>query len=282
MEIKTVGVIGCGLMGSGIAQVSATAGYEVVIREINETYLANGLGKISSQLDKAVAKGRMEAGEREQILARISGTTELAGLTECDLIIEAVTENVELKQETWKALDSICAEGTIFASNTSSIPMQLQAMVTNRPERFVGLHFFNPVPVMKLVEVIRAATTSAATYEAAMDFARSCRKVPVTCVDTVGFIVNRLLTPYLLDAMRALEAGIATAEDIDTGMKLGCGYPMGPLELLDFVGLDTVLAIAEIMYEEFKLPQYEAPQLLRRLVKEGKTGRKSGAGIYTY
>ncbi len=282
MEIKSVGVIGCGLMGSGIVQMSAISGFDVIVREISEQYLATGLGKISSQLEKAVAKGRMDSAKQEEILARISGTTDLADLAECDLIIEAVTENVELKQETWKTLDAICPANTIFASNTSSIPMHIQAVVTNRQDRFVGLHFFNPVPVMKLVEVIRAATTSDDTYEAAMQFARSCRKVPVSCIDTVGFIVNRLLTPYLLDAIRALEAGIATAEDIDTGMKLGCGHPMGPLELLDFVGLDTVLAIAEIMYEEFKLPQYEAPEMLRRLVKEGKTGRKSGTGIYTY
>ncbi len=282
MEIKRVGVIGCGLMGSGIAQMSAVAGYEVVVREINDEYLAGGLGKIIAQLERAVAKGKMEEDKKDEILARISGTTELAELAECDLIIEAVTENVELKQETWKALDEISLPNTVFASNTSSIPMRLQAMVTNRQDQFVGLHFFNPVPVMKLVEVIRADTTSDATYEAAMTFARACGKVPVTCVDTVGFIVNRLLTPYLLDAVRALEAGIASAEDIDTGMKLGCGHPMGPLVLLDFVGLDTVLAISEIMYEEFKLPQYKAPDMLRRLVAEGKMGRKSGEGIYTY
>ncbi len=282
MEIKTVGVIGCGLMGSGIAQMSAVAGYEVVIREINDEYLAGGLGNITKLLERAVSKGKMEADERDTILARISGTTDLAELADCDLIIEAVTENVELKQETWKALDALCPPTTIFASNTSSIPMHLQAMVTNRQDQFVGLHFFNPVPVMKLVEVIRAETTSDATYQAAMAFAETCGKVPVTCVDTVGFIVNRLLTPYLLDAVRALEAGIATAEDIDTGMKLGCGHPMGPLQLLDFVGLDTLLAIADIMYEDFKLPQYQAPEMLRRLVAEGKFGRKSGAGIYTY
>ena len=282
MEIKSVGVIGCGLMGSGIAQMSAAAGFDVMVREITDEFLTTGLGKVTARMEKAVAKGRLEVAEKDAILSRISGTTELAGLVDCDLIIEAVTENVELKQEIWKTLDEVCPRETIFASNTSSIPIRLQAMVTERQDRFVGLHFFNPVPVMKLVEVIRAETTSDATYQTAMEFSSACGKVPVTCVDTVGFIVNRLLTPYLLDAIRALEAGIATAEDIDTGMRLGCGHPMGPLTLLDFVGLDTVLAISEIMYEELKLPQYLAPEMLRRLVGEGKTGRKSGEGIYTY
>jgi 3-hydroxybutyryl-CoA dehydrogenase len=282
MEIKKVGVIGCGLMGSGIVHTSASAGFEVVVREVNHDFLDRGLGKIAAQMEKAVAKGKMEAQAMEDILSRITGTTELEELQDCDLIIEAVTENVELKQDIWRTLDACCSPETIFSSNTSSIPMRIQAEVTHRPDRFVGLHFFNPVPVMKLVEVIRADTTSDGTYQAAMAFSRAVGKIPVTCKDTVGFIVNRLLIPYLLDAMRALEAGIATAEDIDTGMKLGCGHPMGPLTLLDFVGLDTTLAISEIMYAEFALPQYQAPQLLRDLVAAGKLGRKSGAGIYEY
>ena len=282
MKMKRIGVVGCGLMGSGIVQASAVAGYEVVVREVNEDFLSKGLGSIEKQLSKAVAKGRMEDAEKTAIVGRITGTTELAGLSGCDLIIEAVTESVELKQELWKTLDGLCPQQTVFSSNTSSIPMRIQAEVTSRPDRFVGLHFFNPVPVMKLVEVIRADTTSDETYQAAMAYAESLGNVPVTCKDTVGFIVNRLLIPYLLDAMRALEAGIATAEDIDTGMKLGCGHPMGPLTLLDFVGLDTTLSIARIMYDEWKLPQYEAPELLKKLVKEGKLGRKTGEGIYNY
>ncbi len=282
MEIKKVGVVGCGLMGSGIVQASATAGFDVVVREVNEDFLGKGLGKIDKQFTRAVDKGKMTADEKAIVMGRIQGTTNLEELNGCDLVIEAVTENLELKQELWRTLDAVCPPHTLFSSNTSSIPMRLQAQVTSRPDRFVGLHFFNPVPVMKLVEVIRAETTSDETYQAAMDFSRKLGKVPVTCVDTVGFIVNRLLTPYLLDSMRALEAGIATAEDIDTGMKLGCGYPMGPLALIDFVGLDTILAISEIMYAEFKLPQYQAPELLRKLVAEGKLGRKTGEGIYKY
>ena len=282
MEIRKVGVVGCGLMGSGIVQVSAASGFDVVVREVNDEFLGKGLGKIEKQLGKAVAKGRMDAETQAAILGRISGTTSLAGLGDCDLIIEAVTESVELKQELWAALDKLCPEHTIFGSNTSSIPIGIQAQATDRPDRFIGLHFFNPVPVMKLVEVIRPEGTSKETYAASMEYIRKLKKDPVTCADSVGFIVNRLLIPFLLDAVRALEAGIATAEDIDTGMRLGCNHPMGPLVLLDFVGLDTVVSIANIMYAEFELPQYVAPELLKKLVSEGKLGRKTGEGIYKY
>ena len=282
MEIRKVGVVGCGLMGSGIVQVSAASGFDVVVREVNDEFLGKGLGKIEKQLGKAVAKGRMDAETQAAILGRISGTTSLAGLGDCDLIIEAVTESVELKQELWAALDKLCPEHTIFGSNTSSIPIGIQAQATDRPDRFIGLHFFNPVPVMKLVEVIRPEATSKETYAASMEYIRKLKKDPVTCADSVGFIVNRLLIPFLLDAVRALEAGIATAEDIDTGMRLGCNHPMGPLVLLDFVGLDTVVSIANIMYAEFELPQYVAPELLKKLVSEGKLGRKTGEGIYKY
>jgi len=282
MEIKRVGVVGCGLMGSGIVQVSAVSGFEVVVREVNEEFLNLGMGKIEKQLGRAVAKGKMDEATMATIRGRITGTTALEGLSECDLIIEAVTESVELKQELWGTLDKMCPERTIFASNTSSIPIRIQAEATARADRFIGLHFFNPVPVMKLVEVIRPEATSDATYDASMAYIRTLGKNPVTCADSVGFIVNRLLIPFLLDAVRALEAGIATAEDIDTGMKLGCNHPMGPLTLLDFVGLDTTVSISEIMYAEFKLPQYEAPELLKKLVAEGKLGRKSGEGIYKY
>ena len=282
MEIKRVGVVGCGLMGSGIVQVSAVSGFEVVVREVNEEFLNLGMGKIEKQLGRAVAKGKMDEATMATIRGRITGTTALEGLSECDLIIEAVTESVELKQELWGTLDKMCPERTIFASNTSSIPIRIQAEATARADRFIGLHFFNPVPVMKLVEVIRPEATSDATYDASMAYIRTLGKNPVTCADSVGFIVNRLLIPFLLDAVRALEAGIATAEDIDTGMKLGCNHPMGPLTLLDLVGLDTTVSISEIMYAEFKLPQYEAPELLKKLVAEGKLGRKSGEGIYKY
>jgi len=282
MGIRKIGVVGCGLMGSGIAQTAAQCGFEVKVREVSEEFLAKGLSKIESVLSGAVRKEKMTAAEKDAVMSRISGTTLVEDLADCDLVIEAVTENIELKQDLWRRLDGLCPPSTIFASNTSSIPIRVQAEVTGRADRFVGLHFFNPVPVMKLVEVIRAQTTSDATYQEAMEFSKALGKTPVTCIDTAGFIVNRLLVPYLFDAVRALQAGIATAEDIDTGMKLGCGHPMGPLTLLDFVGLDTALAISHILYEAFGFPHYKAPKLLEKLVSEGKFGRKSGEGIYKY
>ena len=282
MEIKKVGVVGCGLMGSGIVQISAVSGHEVVVREINDEFLEKGLGKIGKQLSKAVAKEKMTREQMDEIMARISGTTDVADLADCDIVIEAVTENLQLKQELWAALDKLCPSTTIFASNTSSILISLQAEVTERKDRFIGMHFFNPVPVMKLVEIIRSDETSDDTYDTVMAFAEVLGKDAVTCKDTYGFIVNRLLVPYLLDAVKALEAGIASKEDIDTGMRLGCGHPMGPLTLVDFVGLDTALYIANIMYDAFKEPHYQAPELLRKMVAEGKLGRKAGEGFYSY
>ncbi|MBM4353470.1 MAG: 3-hydroxybutyryl-CoA dehydrogenase [Deltaproteobacteria bacterium] len=282
MGIRKVGVVGCGLMGSGIVQTAAQCGFEVKVREVSQELLAKGLSKIEGVLSGAVKKEKMTAQEKDAVMARISGTTRVEDLADCDLVIEAVNENVELKQDLWRRLDGLCPPTTIFASNTSSIPIRVQAEVTSRSDRFIGLHFFNPVPVMKLVEVIRAQTTSDATYNEAMEFSKTLGKTPVTCIDTAGFIVNRLLVPYLFDAVRALEAGIATPEDIDTGMKLGCGHPMGPLTLLDFVGLDTALAISHILYDAFGLPHYKAPKLLEKLVAEGKLGRKSGEGVYKY
>jgi 3-hydroxybutyryl-CoA dehydrogenase len=282
MEIKKVGVLGCGLMGSGIVETAARAGFDVVVREINDEFLQGGLGRITKNLGRAVKKGKMAQADMDTILGRIEGTTDLAPLAGADLVIEAVIENLDLKQGLWKELDGICPAHTLFASNTSSLKIGIQAEVTDRKDRFVGLHFFNPVPVMKLVEVIRTPDTSDATHEAAMDFSRALGKDPITCIDTTGFVVNRLLIPYLLDAIRALENGIASREDIDKGMILGCGHPMGPLTLLDFVGLDTTLYIAGIMFDEFGLPQYKAPELLKTMVEAGKFGRKSGEGFYQY
>lgn len=282
MEIKKVGVLGCGLMGSGIVQTLAMSGVEVVVREAAEQFLDKGLGKIGKQLGKAVAKERMSQADADAVMARITGTLALEDFADCDAVIEAVTESLELKQELWAALDKICKPETIFASNTSSILISKQAVVTERKDQFIGMHFFNPVPVMKLVELIRTDETSDATYESILALSNAMGKKPVTCRDTYGFIVNRLLVPYLLDAIRALEAGIASKEDIDMGMKLGCGHPMGPLTLLDFVGLDTALYIAGIMYDAFKLEHYKAPELLTTMVADGKLGAKSGEGFYSY
>ena len=282
MEIKKVGVLGCGLMGSGIVETAARAGFGVVVREVNDEFLQGGLGRITKNLGRAVKKGKMAQEEMDAILGRIEGTTDLAPLADTDLVMEAVIENLELKQGLWKELDGICPAHTLFASNTSSLKIGIQAEVTDRKDRFVGLHFFNPVPVMKLVEVIRTTDTSDATHETAMNFSRALGKDPITCIDTTGFVVNRLLIPYLLDAIRALEGGIASREDIDKGMILGCGHPMGPLTLLDFVGLDTTLYISGIMFDEFGLPQYKAPELLKTMVEAGKFGRKSGEGFYQY
>ena len=282
MEIKKIGVLGCGLMGAGIVETAARAGFEVVVREINDELLSGGIGRIRSNLGRAVKKGKMAQYAMDAILERIQGTTALEPLAETDLVIEAVVENLALKQGLWTELDRLCPAHTIFASNTSSLKIGIQAEVTERRERFVGLHFFNPVPVMKLVEVIRTTETSDATHAAVMDFSRALGKDPITCIDTTGFVVNRLLIPYMLDAIRALELGIASQEDIDKGMILGCGHPMGPLTLLDFVGLDTTLYIAGIMSDEFGTPQYEAPELLKEMVAAGKLGRKSGEGFYPY
>jgi len=249
-EIRKVAVLGCGLMGSGIAEVCAKAGYDTRVREVNDDFAQRGRASIEKSLGKAVEKGKLEAATRDEILGRITMTTRLADLKDCDLIIEAVTENLDMKNEMFRELDGICPEHTIFASNTSSLTIAAMAAATNRPHRFVGLHFFNPVPVMKLVEVVRSIATEPAAFRAAYDFAASLGKTPIEAKDTSGFVVNRLLVPYMLDAIRCLEQGLASIEDIDTGMTLGTGYPMGPFVLGDFVGIDTLYYISEIMFEE--------------------------------
>ncbi|HEY7290791.1 MAG TPA: 3-hydroxybutyryl-CoA dehydrogenase [Vicinamibacterales bacterium] len=282
MNIKTVGVVGCGLMGSGIAQVSASAGYRTIVREVDPAFLNKGLGRIQKFLDDGVAKGKVAAAARDATLANLSGTTSFDALAECDIIVEAIVENLEEKHKTYTSLEPLVKEHTIFASNTSSLCITELAAGTKRPDRFIGLHFFNPVPLMKLVEVIRSLATSDGTYQSAFAFAASLGKEPITAPDRPGFIVNRLLVPYLLDAIRAYENGLGTLEDIDKGMKLGCGYPMGPFTLLDFVGLDTTYYIANIMFEEFREPAYAPPPLLKRMVLAGRMGRKSGHGFYKY
>jgi 3-hydroxybutyryl-CoA dehydrogenase len=282
MQINTVGVLGCGLMGAGIAQVSAAAGYKTIVREVDDTFLQKGLGRIKKFLDDGVAKGKGTAEARDATIANLSGTTTFDALKECDLIIEAIIESVEDKKQTYDALETIVGPHTIFVSNTSSLCITELAAATKRPDRFGGLHFFNPVPLMKLVEVIRALTTSDETYQTVYAFAKSLGKDAITAPDRPGFIVNRLLVPYLLDAIRAYENGLGTLEDIDAGMKLGCGYPMGPFTLLDFVGLDTTYYIANIMFDEFREPQYAPPPLLKRMVLAGRLGRKSGHGFYKY
>jgi 3-hydroxybutyryl-CoA dehydrogenase len=282
MGIKTVGVLGCGLMGAGIAQVSAAAGYRTIVREVDQAFLDKGLGRVRKFLDDGVAKGKVTAEARDTTLGNLTGTTLVDALKECDLVIEAIIENLEDKRRTYAALESVVGERTIFLSNTSSLCITELAASTRRPDRFGGLHFFNPVPLMKLVEVIRALTTSDDTYRTVFAFASSLGKEPITAPDRPGFIVNRLLVPYLLDAIRAYENGLGTLEDIDKGMKLGCGYPMGPFTLLDFVGLDTTYYIANIMFEEFREPAYAPPPLLKRMVLAGRLGKKSGQGFYKY
>jgi 3-hydroxybutyryl-CoA dehydrogenase len=269
-------------MGSGIAQVSAAAGYDTVVRDVTDEVLARGRAGIVKSLDKFVEKGKLTAAARDATLARLRFTTELGRLAGAGVIIEAVPEDLAIKNELWLALDRLCSADTIFASNTSSLSIASMATVTGRADRFVGLHFFNPVPLMPLVEVVRTASTSDATFERALAFGRSLGKEVVAAKDNPGFIVNRLLVPYLLDAIRALEQGVASTADIDTAMKLGAGHPMGPLMLADMVGNDTMLKVAEIMFAEYREAQYAPPQMLRRLVAEGRLGRKSGRGFYDY
>ncbi len=282
MEIKKIGICGCGLMGSGIAEVASKAGMTVVVREINNDLLQKGLGRVNKSLSRAVEKGKLDEAGKKAVLDKITGTTKLEEFKDCDLICEAIIENIGEKIKLYKDLDAIVKTDAIFASNTSSLSITEMGAATNRPDKFCGLHFFNPVPVMKLVEVVRTVATSEGTFEAAKAFGEKLGKVVVSCEDTPGFVVNRLLVPYLLDAIRALEFGVATKEDIDTGMKLGCGHPMGPLELTDFVGLDTTYYIAEILFEEFKDHHYAAPPLLKAMVKAGYCGRKTGRGFYDY
>jgi 3-hydroxybutyryl-CoA dehydrogenase len=281
-EVKIVGVLGCGLMGAGIAQVSAASGYKTIVREVEEPFLNKGLGRIQKFLSDGVEKGKVTPEAKEKTLANLSGTTKLDDLAGCDLIIEAIIENVAEKAQAFAALDAVVKDHTIFCSNTSSLCITELAAKTKRPDRFAGLHFFNPVPIMKLVEVIRALTTSEETYQRVFGFAQSLGKEPITAPDKPGFIVNRLLVPYLLDAIRSYEHGLGTIEDIDKGMKLGCGYPMGPFTLLDFVGLDTTYYIANIMFDEYREPAYAPPPLLKRMVLAGRLGKKSGQGFYKY
>jgi 3-hydroxybutyryl-CoA dehydrogenase len=282
VAIKKVGVVGCGLMGAGIAQVVAEAGFPVVVREMEQKFLDKGLGMIEKNWARAVEKGRMTAEARSQAASGLRGTLAVSDLKDCDLVIEAILENIEEKKKLFAELDALCPPASILASNTSSLTVIEMAMATGRPDRVCGLHFFNPVPVMKLVEVVRTVRTSEQTFEAAFEFARSLGKEPVAARDNSGFIVNLLLVPYLLDAIRAVEAGVASVEDIDKAMKLGCGHPMGPLTLLDFVGLDTTYFIANIMFEEYREKRYAPPPLLKKMVQAGFYGKKSGRGFYDY
>ncbi len=282
MAIEKVGVVGCGLMGAGIAQVCASAGFSTTVSEVDEKRLQSGIDKIGVQLARAVEKGKLPEADKKAILGRLQGTTRLADLGGCDIVIEAATENVDAKKKIFTELDARLPKHALMASNTSSLTIIELAAATQRPERVLGLHFFNPVPVMKLVEVVRTIVTSAEAFETARQFALSLGKEVVDAKDTTGFVVNRLLVPYMLDAIRCYEQGLASKEDIDRGMKLGCGYPMGPFELLDFVGLDTTLYIAEIMYDEFREARFAPPSLLRRMVIAGHLGRKSGRGFYDH
>jgi 3-hydroxybutyryl-CoA dehydrogenase len=282
MAIQKVGVVGCGLMGSGIAQVAAAAGFETTVREVNAELVDKGLKGIEKNLNRLVEKGTITEAAKSEIRGRLKGTSSDDDLKNCDVIVEAIIEQLPAKLELFGALDKICPAATIFASNTSSLTITEIATATKRPQRFVGLHFFNPVPVMKLVEVVRTIATDPAVYEEMVAFGVKLGKTAVRANDSTGFIVNRLLVPYLLDAIRALEEGVGSTEDIDNSMKLGCGHPMGPLTLLDFVGLDTTYYISQIMFDEFKERRFAAPPLLKRMVLAGWNGRKSGRGFYDY
>jgi 3-hydroxybutyryl-CoA dehydrogenase len=286
MEIKKVGVLGCGLMGSGIAQVAATAGFDVVVLEQDQKLLDKGFAGIEKSLsrlvERGVEKGGLTADQKNAAQARLKGTTNMQDLSDCDIVIEAIIENVPEKRKTYTQLDAIVKKDAIFATNTSSICVAELMTATKRPERFIGLHFFNPVPMMKLVEVVKTIATAPEVFDTAVDFGKKLGKVPVRTVDKPGFIVNRLLVPYLLDAIRAYEEGVGSIADIDESMKLGCGYPMGPFTLLDFVGLDTTYYITHVMYDEFKEQRFAAPPLLKRMVLAGWYGRKTGKGFYDY
>ena len=284
MEIRKVGVLGCGLMGSGIAQVAASAGFETVVKEVSDDLITKGFAGIDKSLGKFAEKGTITADQQREIRGRLSGTTSFADLADCDVIIEAIIENLEEKRSTYRQLDEICKPETIFASNTSSLSIteMMTATSPERQQRFIGMHFFNPVPLMKLVEVVKTILTDEAVYEQSVGFAKKLGKVPVRAGDKTGFIVNRLLVPYMLDAIRALEEGVGSIVDIDNAMKLGCGYPMGPFTLGDFVGLDTTYYIAEIMFNEFREKRFAPPPLLKRMVLAGLYGRKSGRGFYDY
>jgi len=280
--IRKVGVLGCGLMGSGIAQVAATAGYPTTVVEVADDVMKRGMSGIDKSLSKFVEKGTLTAAQRNDTLNRLRPTSKAADLSDCDIVIEAITENLGTKRETYGAIDKIVKPNAIFASNTSSLVITEMMTATKRVDRFIGMHFFNPVPLMKLVEVVGTITTSAEVIDDAMKFVTSLGKVPIRTSDRSGFIVNRLLVPYLLDAVRALEEGVGSVEDIDKGMKLGCGYPMGPFTLLDFVGLETTYYIANIMFDEFREKRFAPPPLLKRLVLAGHHGKKTGRGFYDY
>jgi len=284
MEIRKVGVLGCGLMGSGIAQVAASAGFETVVKEVSDDLIKKGFAGIEKSLAKFAEKGTITSDQQRDIRGRLSGTTSFADLKDCDIIIEAIIENLEEKRSTYQQLDEICKPETIFASNTSSLSITAMMTATSaeRQRRFIGMHFFNPVPLMKLVEVVKTILTDEDVYEQAVEFGRKLGKVPVRAGDKTGFIVNRLLVPYMLDSIRALEEGVGSIIDIDNAMRLGCGYPMGPLTLGDFVGLDTTYYIAEIMFNEFREKRFAPPPLLKRMVLAGLYGRKSGRGFYDY
>ncbi len=282
MAIKNVGVIGCGLMGGGIVQVSAQAGFHVLFVEANDELVKRGLAKLRETLEGLVAKGKLDAKAKDDALARLAGTTRLDDLKSCDIVVEAMTENQALKNEIFAKLDRICPRHAILATNTSSCNVTAMAAATKRPGQVLGLHFFNPVPLMKLVEVVRTILTEVAAVQAATEWVRAVGKTPVQAKDSTAFIVNRLLVPYLLDAIRVYESGLASLEDIDAAMKLGCGYPMGPFTLLDLVGLDTTMYVAEVMFEEFREPRYAPPPLLKRMVMAGQLGRKTGKGFYAY
>jgi len=282
MAIKSVGVIGCGLMGGGIAQVSSQAGFPTIVIEANQELLDRGLAAIKKNLDGLVAKARLDQKARDEALSRLTGSTRLEELKACDVVVEAITENQPLKNETFAKLDRICPSHAVLASNTSSCNVTAMAAATKRPAQVLGLHFFNPVPLMKLVEVVRTILTEDAAVATATEWARAVGKMPVQTKDSTAFIVNRLLVPYLLDAIRVYEGGLASLEDIDQAMKLGCGYPMGPFTLLDLVGLDTTMFVAEVMFDEFREPRYAPPPLLKRMVMAGQLGRKAGRGFYRY
>ncbi len=282
MAIRRVGVVGCGLMGSGIAQVAAASGFDTVVREVSAELVEKGIKGIEKNLNRLVEKGSITDAVKGEIRGRLKGTTSIDDLKNCDVIVEAIIEQLPAKRELFGALDAVCPPSTIFASNTSSLTITEIATATKRPQRFVGLHFFNPVPVMKLVEVVRTIATEPVVYEEMVAFGEKLGKTAVRAHDSTGFIVNRLLVPYLLDAIRALEEGVGSIEDIDNSMKLGCGHPMGPLTLLDFVGLDTTYYISQIMFDEFKERRFAAPPLLKRMVLAGWNGRKSGRGFYDY
>lgn len=280
--IKKVGVVGCGLMGSGIAQVCAQSGYDTLVREVNDEFLQKGLGSIKNFLGKSVEKGKMSGSDRDATLGRLRGTTSLDDFADRDIVIEAITEDLTIKGETYRHLNRVCPASTIFCSNTSSLSITEMAVLSGRPSRFAGMHFFNPVPIMKLVELVRPITVDDDVFKQAADFAATLSKTAIVAQDTPGFIVNRLLVPYLLDAVRALEEGVGTVEDIDRGMQLGCGYPMGPFTLLDYVGIDTTYYIASIMFDAFKEKRFAPPPLLKRMVLAGRFGKKSGRGFYDY